>query len=622
MTAGKVRLIEDYALIGSTHSAALVHRTGTIEWLCLPRFDSEALFASLLGTPENGGWTMCSNDPSAKVTRRYVPDTMILETLIETAGGKATVSDFMPPPASGDLHEVVRIVRGIEGTVDLETMIRIRFGYGKWVPWVQRQRGVITAVAGPDAVRVSSSIDLDSHDFATGATFSVDAGQTIAFSLEWYPSHMAAPLPRDPFALLRHTAAFWEEWIGRYDHDDGPYTEIVKRSLMTLKAMTYAPTGGIVAAPTTSLPEMPGGVRNWDYRYCWLRDAVLTIYTLAASGYAEDAGAWRWWLMRAVAGNPDELQIMYGLSGERRLTETELDHLAGYEDSKPVRIGNGASEQLQLDVYGSVLAAFDAARRAGIPDMDVVWPLQCAIARRLLTLWKEPDSGLWEMRGPPRHFVHSKVMCWLAFDRMIASAEDFGLKGDIDAWRAARDEIHAEVCAKGYNPAVNSFVQFYGTDLVDAALLQMPMLGFLPADDPRFQGTIARIEQELKPDGVVYRYRTDHEDGDGLPGDEGAFLACSFWLVDAYALSGRDAEAHALFDHLVGIANDVGLLAEEYDPKTKRQLGNFPQAFSHFALVNSAHTLGHAPGGAAQQLAHHEDVKAAILDLSALHYPE
>jgi GH15 family glucan-1,4-alpha-glucosidase len=600
MTDAAIRPIEDYALIGSTQSAALVHRSGAIEWLCLPRFDSEAIFASMLGTPEHGGWALFA--PHATGTsRRYLPGTMILQTTIETSGGRVTVLDFMPPPASDRHHELVRIVQGVDGRVDLRTELRLRFGYGQRIPWLQRRRGVITAVAGPDAVRVSSSIDFENEDFATTANFTVEAGQSVAFMLEWYPSHIHPPIPRDPFALLRHSEEYWEGWIAQYSAD-GPYADLVKRSLLTLKAMTYAPTGGIVAAPTTSLPEMPGGVRNWDYRYCWLRDAVLTIYALTGSGFHEEAGAWRWWLMRAVAGAPDELQIMYGLAGERRLTETELDHLPGFENSRPVRVGNAASEQLQLDVYGSVLAAFDGARRAGLPDMDEVWPLQCAIARRLLTLWREPDSGLWEVRGPPRHFVHSKVMCWLAFDRMIASAEDFGLSGDIDAWRAARDEIHAQVCDRGYDAATNSFVQYYGASGVDAALLQMPMLGFLPPEDTRIRGTIERIERELKRDGVVYRY--DVGDGtDGLPGGEGAFLACSFWLVDALSLIGRHDEAVALFEHVAELANDVGLLAEEYDPVNRRQLGNFPQAFSHFALVTAAHTLAGRSGGATGRLA-------------------
>jgi GH15 family glucan-1,4-alpha-glucosidase len=470
------------------------------------------------------------------------------------------------------------------------------------VPWVERKEGAIIAIAGPDGVRISSSVDLTNADYATGADFTLSAGQSVTAMLEWFPSHLSPPVPRDPYALMRRTQSEGYRWAERCTYE-GPYADAVRRSLLTLKALTYRPTGGIVAAPTTSLPEMPGGVRNWDYRYCWLRDAVWTIYALTASGFHEEAGAWRWWLMRATAGAPEELQVMYGLHGERRLTEMELDHLPGYENSRPVRIGNGAHDQLQLDVYGSVLGAFDAGRRAGLPDMDAVWPLQCAIAKNLLTLWKQPDSGLWEVRGPPRHFVYSKIMCWLAFERMVASARDFKLDGPIDEWRRARDEIHAEVCEKGFDPVSNSFVQSYGADRVDAALLQIPMLGFLPADDPRVQGTIARVERELLRDGVVYRYRTDGIEADGLPGTEGAFLACSFWLCDAYTLSGRLDDARRMFERLLSYGNDLGLFAEEYDPVTCRQLGNFPQAFSHFALVNSAHTLSGAVGGAAENLA-------------------
>ena len=603
--AAPVRPIEDYALIGSTHSAALVHRDGTIAWLCLPRFDSDALFASLLGTEENGQWSLCASDPDATSSRRYRPDTMILETVIATAHGKARILDFMPRPAPDGTAELVRIVEGIEGRVELSTAIRLRFNYGLTIPWVQRKEGAVVAVAGPDAVRLSSSIDLDSLDFATGADFHVEAEERISFTLEWYPSHTEPALPRDPYALLRRTQTEWSGWMEACTIE-GPHRDIARRSLITLKAMTYQPSGGIVAAPTTSLPEMPGGVRNWDYRFCWLRDAVLTIYALGASGFQNEASDWRWWLMRAVAGSADRLQIMYGLTGEQRLTETALDHLAGYENSRPVRIGNAAHAQIQLDVYGSVLGAFDGARRGGLPDMDVVWPLECAIANNLLSAWKEKDSGLWEVRGAPQHFVHSKVMCWFAFDRMVASAEDFGLDGAIDDWRAARDEIHAQVCDQGFDAASNSFVQYYGADRVDAALLRIAQLGFLPADDPRVLGTIARIERELLKDGVVYRYLTGDE-GDGLPGTEGAFLACSFWLCEAYALTGRLAEANRFFDHLVGFGNDLGLFAEEYDPIACRQLGNFPQAFSHFALVNAVHTMAGVAGSATDHLANRDD---------------
>ena len=595
------RRIEDYALIGSTESAALIHMDGTIEWCCLPSFDSEAIFASLLGTLEHGAWELAACDPAARVTRRYIPDTMVLETSITTDSGKAVVLDFMPRPIRGGTSELVRIVRGVEGEVRVAMKLRMRFNYGAELPWVERKEGAIIATAGPDAVRISSSIELENIDFATHAEFSVTAGHSVATMLEWFPSYDEPPLPRDPYALLRRTEAEWADWAKNCTYD-GAYSDIVRRSLITLKALTFRPTGGIVAAPTTSLPEMPGGVRNWDYRYCWLRDAVWTIYALTGSGFSEEAGAWRWWLMRAAAGQPDEIQIMYGLRGERRLTEITLDHLPGYEDSKPVRVGNAAHDQLQLDVYGAVLGAFDGARRAGLPDMDVVWPLQRAIAKNLLTLWQKPDSGLWEVRGDTRHFVYSKVMCWLAFDRMVESAKDYNLEGEIDAWRAARDQIHAEICEKGFDEASNSFVQYYGADRVDAALLQLPLLGFLPADDPRIRGTIARIERDLLEDGLVYRYRTDDAEADGLPGNEGAFLACSFWLCNAYILSDRMSEAYALFERLLSYGNDLGLFAEEYDPVEKRQLGNFPQAFSHFALVNTAHMLAGQHGNVGNRL--------------------
>ncbi|MFM9924798.1 glycoside hydrolase family 15 protein [Variovorax sp. H27-G14] len=585
----------DYALIGSTHSAALVHRGGDIEWLCLPRFDSAAMFASLLGDERNGHWTLRAKDPKARVTRRYLPGTVVLETTIHTAKGTATVTDFMPRPADGGTHEVVRIVRGVRGTVAMHTALRIRFNYGEWCPWVERRDGAVYATAGPDAVRIQSGVPLVNENFASCADFSVSAGQSISFCLEWFPSHATPPVTRDASALLARSVAEWGAWSERCGYQ-GEFREPVMRSLLTLKALTYEPTGGIVAAPSTSLPEQPGGERNWDYRFCWLRDAALTLYALIGSGYVEEASAWRWWLMRAVGGSPEELQVMYGLHGERSLTEQELGWLPGYEGSKPVRIGNGAHGQRQLDVYGSVIAAFHASRKAGLPDMDKVWPLERAIAKQLMVLWKEPDCSLWEVRGEPRHFVHSKIMCWLAFDRMIASATEFGLEGPVDQWRAVRDEIHAEVCARGYDATSNSFVQYYGADAVDAALLWMPLIGFLPIHDARVQGTIARIEKELIFNGLVYRYRTE-EGVDGLRGGEGAFLACSFWLSNVYVAMGKLRKARTLFKRLLALGNDLGLFAEEYDPVGKRQLGNFPQAFSHIGLVNSAHALVSAAGG-------------------------
>lgn len=592
---GPARPIEDYALIGSTHSAALVHRGGDIEWLCLPRFDSAAMFASLLGDENNGRWSMRARDRKARITRRYLPGTLVLETTFRTAQGVATVTDFMPRPASDGMHEVVRIVRGVRGTAAMHTELRIRFNYGEWCPWVERREGAVYAVAGPDGVRVTSGVELINENFASTADFTVTAGQAIAFCLEWFPSHQTPPVTRDAHALLARTAGEWCEWTDRCGYD-GEYREAVTRSLLTLKALTYEPSGGIVAAPTTSLPEHPGGERNWDYRFCWLRDAALTLYALIGSGYIEEASDWRWWLMRAVGGSPEELQVMYGLHGERTLTEVELGWLRGYEDSRPVRIGNGAQAQRQLDVYGAVIAAFHASRKAGLKDMDKVWPLECAIAQQLTVLWKKPDCSLWEVRGELRHFVHSKFMCWLAFDRMIASARDFHLDGPVDEWRKVRDEIHADVCAKGYDAASGSFVQYYGADAVDAALLLMPLVGFLPIHDPRVERTVARIERELVFKRLVYRYRTE-QGVDGLEGGEAAFLACSFWLSNVYVAMGRLKEARALLDHLLSLGSDLGLFAEEYDPVARRQLGNFPQAFSHIGLINSVHALSSAAGG-------------------------
>jgi carbohydrate kinase (thermoresistant glucokinase family) len=589
------RPIEDYALIGSTHSAALVHRGGDIEWLCLPRFDSSAMFASLLGDERNGCWSLHATSPKAHVSWRYLPGTLVLETTIRTGRGTAVVTDFMPRPTPGGTHELVRIVRGVRGAVPLHTELRIRFNYGEWMPWVERREGAIYAVAGPDAVRITSGVPLTNENFASFADFSVRAGQAIAFCLEWFPSHEKPPITRDAFSLLARTTHEWCAWTERCGYD-GEYREAVTRSLLTLKALTYEPSGGIVAASTTSLPERPGGERNWDYRFCWLRDAALTLYALIGSGYIEEASDWRWWLMRAVGGSPEELQVMYGLHGERALNEVELAWLPGYESSRPVRVGNGAHAQRQLDVYGSVIAAFHAARKAGLADMDKVWPLECAIAKQLAVLWREPDCSIWEVRGELRHFVHSKIMCWLAFDRMIASAQEFKLDGPVDEWRAVRDDIHADVLKHGYDEASRSFVQHYGADAVDAALLLMPLIGFLPINDPRVQGTIRRIERELIVNGLVYRYRTERA-LDGQEGGEGAFLACSFWLSNVYVAMGRQRKAKALFERLLALASDLGLYAEEYDPLAHRQLGNFPQAFSHIGLINSAHALACAAGG-------------------------
>jgi GH15 family glucan-1,4-alpha-glucosidase len=596
---GRVRQIEDFGFIGNTFSAALIGRDGTVEFLCLPRFDSPALFASLLGSDEHGSWRLGASDPNARLSRRYRPGTAILETSFETATGRATIIDFMPLPEIEDRVELMRIVRGDAGCVDMAAEIRFRFDYGHVIPWLQRRDDGVVAIAGPDGVLLTTPVALENEDFATCASFTVEAGRTVPFALTWFRSHVDPPAPRDPLALLDETEAGWRRWSARAEYD-GPWRREVERSLITLKALTYRPTGGIVAAPTTSLPEQPGGVRNWDYRYCWIRDSTFTLYALLTSGYRDEAAAWRAWLMRAAAGAPAELQIMYGLQGERRLAEYELDWLPGFCDSRPVRVGNLAHTQRQLDVFGELLDTFHVARRYKIDSVEGAWSLQKVLVDFLDKVWSEPDEGIWEIRGEPRHFVHSKVMAWVAFDRAIRGVEEFRLEGPVEYWRRIRDRIHADVCLKGFDPALNSFVQYYGGQELDAALLVLIQVGFLPPADPRIQGTIAAIERALMHDGLLRRYSTSSA-VDGLPGGEGAFLACTFWLCDAYALCGRLEEATSLFQRLIGLANDLGLLAEEYDPIACRQLGNFPQAFSHIALINTAHTLTSAAGAAHQR---------------------
>ena len=590
------RRIEDYGLIGNTHSAALIGRDASIEWLCLPKFDSPAIFAAMLGDDHNGAWRLCARNPKARLSRGYRPGTAILETRFETRGGAATVIDFMPHPGADGAIELVRLVRGDRGAVDFDTAITFRFDYGQLRPWVQANAVGLTAIAGPDAVRLVSTVPLTNKDFATRADFRVRAGETVAFNLIWYPSHMPEPDCRAPEPLLATTEAFWKDWTSRSQYE-GPHREMVERSLITLKLLTYQPTGGIVAAPTTSLPEQIGGPRNWDYRYCWIRDATLSLYALLTSGYHDEAEAWRRWLMRAAAGSPKDLQIMYGLHGERRLSEYVIDGLAGFAGSRPVRIGNEAHGQRQLDVYGELVGGLFASQRLGADGAATAWPLICVVVDFLETVWRDPDNGIWEVRGPPRHFVHSKVMAWVAFDRAIALAEQLHLKGPLARWRRARDAVHAEVCKKGWDEKRGSFVQSYGGEALDAGLLFMAMTGFLPIDDPRIKSTIRAIERELVVDGFVMRYSPGAE-VDGLPPGEGAFLACSFWLCDVYKLAGRHAKAKAMFERLVGAANDLGLLAEEYDPVDKRLLGNFPQAFSHVGLINSAHVLAGRPGAA------------------------
>lgn len=580
--------IEDYALIGDCETAALVCRDGSIDWLCWPRFDSGACFASLLGTPENGRWRLAASDGAARVSRAYRPRTLILETFYETATGTAKVIDFMPP--RGKASDIVRIVVGQSGEVAFHMDLVLRFDYGTIVPWVSRlDDGRLRAIAGPDMVVLDTPAPVHGENMHSVADFTVKAGEEVPFILTYVPGHLPHPPRIDWRAALRDTADFWREWTQTCTAA-GEWTELVVRSLITLKALTYAPTGGIVAAPTTSLPEKIGGVRNWDYRYCWLRDATLTLLTLMNAGYFEEASAWRDWLARAVAGNPEQVRILYGIGGERRVLEWEAPWLAGYEASRPVRIGNAASEQVQLDVFGEVMDALHQARLGGLEIDGIGWEVEKALLAYLETIWREPDEGIWEVRSGRHHFVYSKVMAWVAFDRAVQSAEIFGLDGPVERWRALRREIHAQVCDKGFDRSLNSFTQSYGSADLDASLLLLASVGFVEADDPRYLGTVAAIERALIRDGLVMRYDS-HEVADGLPAGEGAFLACSFWLADAYALIGRRDDALKLFERLILLVNDVGLLAEEYDVADKRQVGNFPQAFSHIALVDTAHIL-------------------------------
>jgi GH15 family glucan-1,4-alpha-glucosidase len=580
--------IEDYALLGDLQTAALVGRDGSVDWLCCPRFDSAACFAALLGDEANGRWLLAPAAADATTTRRYVDDTLILETTWETGDGVVRVVDFMPP--RGEAPEVVRIVEGVRGRVEMRSELVIRFDYGRIVPWVRRLDGDIRlAIAGPDALCLRTPVEVRGEDMKTVASFTVAEGRRVPFVLTWYPSFRDLPVEVDPEDALLETTEIWREWIGRSLYE-GDGHDSVHRSLIVLKALTYAPTGGIVAAPTTSLPEHIGGVRNWDYRFCWVRDATLTLIALLTAGYAEEADHWRTWLMRAAAGNPQDLQIMYGVAGEQRLTELELDWLAGYEGSGPVRTGNLASEQVQLDVYGELMDALYQARTLGLQASEHAWSLQRVLLRDLEKRWRSPDNGIWEIRGEPQHFVHSKVMAWVAFDRAVRTIEEYGLEGDLDRWRALRDEIHEEVCREGFDERLESFTQYYGSGTLDASLLLIPLVGFLPCRDPRVRGTIEAVRRDLTWDGLVLRYRTE-DDVDGLPTGEGVFLPCSFWLVDCLELIGDHEAAQALFDRLLGLCNDLGLISEEYDPATKRLLGNIPQAFTHLELVNSAFNL-------------------------------
>ncbi|GCD38638.1 glucoamylase [Streptomyces chrestomyceticus JCM 4735] len=583
--------IEDYALIGDLQTAALVGRNGSVDWLCLPHFDSAACFAALLGDQENGHWLLAPADPDARPERSYRGDSLVLDTVWHTPTGSVRVTDFMPQRDRAP--DVVRIVEGLEGDVPMEGVLRLRFDYGLVVPWVRHVGRCRVAVAGPDSawLRTEPEVKTYGQGLSTRSDFTVAAGERVAFILTWHPSHEPRPAEIDPYEALEHTLEDWRAWAAHCRYD-GPYRAEVLRSLITLKALTFAPTGGIVAAPTTSLPEELGGVRNWDYRFCWLRDATLTLNSLVTAGYTEEASAWRDWLLRAVAGNPADLQIMYGLGGERRLPEAELPWLGGYAGSTPVRIGNAAVEQRQLDVYGGVLDSFHIARVAGLSSKPHAWNIQRSLLDFLECHWREPDEGLWEVRGPRRHFVHSKIMAWVAADRAVRAVESRPeLEGDVARWRAMRDEVHREVCEKGYDAERNTFTQSYGSDLLDAATLLIPRLGFLPADDPRVVGTVDAVRAELAHGGLIRRYSTDATTVDGLPGDEGTFLVCSFWLAEALHLTGREEEARELFDRLLRLPNDVGLLAEEYDPVAGRQLGNFPQAFSHIGLISTAFTM-------------------------------
>jgi GH15 family glucan-1,4-alpha-glucosidase len=583
--------IEDYALLGDLQTAALVGRDGAIDWLCLPRFDSPACFAALLDDEKAGTWRIAPAAGGLATRRRYRGDTLIVETEWDTPEGTVRVVDCMPP--RGEVADVVRVVEGVTGRVPMRMLLRLRFDYGHITPWIRCHDTDLSAVAGPDAVRVHGTVPLTHQDGAVTAEFAVPAGERLAFVLTHTPSHLSRPVSVDPERAVADTESFWAEWISHCEYR-GPWQPEVRRALVTLKGLTYAPTGGIVAAATTSLPEQLGGSRNWDYRYCWLRDATFTLQALLGTGFVEEARAWREWLVRAVAGDPTKLQIMYGLDGSRRIPEEELPWLAGYEHSKPVRIGNAAADQLQLDTWGEVLDGLHLAREAGLPVQDVAWDLQRALLDFLEGNWQRPDNSLWEVRGPRRQFVHSKVLAWAGVDRAVDSVERHGLPGPAGRWRALRDQIHAEVCAKGYDADRNTFTQFYGSRGLDASLLLIPRVGFLPWDDPRVHGTVDAVRRELCHDGdFVLRYHTQADGGvDGLPGGEGAFLACSFWLVDALDGTGQHRDARVLFEKLLDLRNDVGLLSEEYDPVTRRQIGNTPQAFSMVGLINSARELG------------------------------
>jgi GH15 family glucan-1,4-alpha-glucosidase len=598
------RPIEDYAVIGDTETAALVNRDGSIDWLCLPRFDSGACLSSLLGDQSNGRWRIAPDGGAKEVRRQYRPGTLVLETEMKADGGTVRIIDLMPIRGSGgrDNADVVRIVEGVDGTVPMRMDLTIRFDYGHLVPWVTRLDGRLQAVGGPDALTLATPIEHRGADLSTVAEFTVGRGDSVPFVLTWHPSHRPPPDEVDVEQAVEDTEKWWREWTDANTYD-GDWEEAVDRSLITLKALTYAPTGGIVAAPTTSLPEEIGGARNWDYRFVWLRDATFTLETLMLAGHRQEALAWRDWLLRAVAGDPEDLQIMYGVAGERRLPEMELNWLAGYEGSQPVRVGNAAHQQLQVDVYGELMDAIYNARRLGMDHETTIWDLQQLLLENLEGKWTRPDHGLWEIRGEAREFTHSRMMCWVAFDRAVRCIEEWDFDGPADHWKDLRQQIRTEIEENGYDPERNTFTQSYGSKALDASLLLIPQVGFLPADDERVLGTIEAVERELSIDDCLIRRYDTRETNDGLPGEDAAFLLCSFWMVDALAMAGREGDARRRFERLLELRNDVGLLAEEYDPVSKRMLGNFPQAFSHLGLIDSAYNLAAEPSGPARHRA-------------------
>jgi GH15 family glucan-1,4-alpha-glucosidase len=584
--------IEDYGVIGDCETAALVGRDGSIDWLCWPAFDSDACFAALLGTDKHGRWLIAPAEDVTKSSRRYLGDTLIIETRFETAEGVVTLTDFMPP--RGEASDIVRLVRGVSGRVKLRMELVIRFGFGTDIPWVKRtEDGAMLAICGPDMTVLRTPVAPRGEDMTTVSDFEVNAGDTVPFVLTYGPSHLDVPKSIDPARALKATEDFWSDWSSHCSYQ-GESRDLVMRSLITLKALTYAPTGGIVAAPTTSLPEKLGGARNWDYRFCWLRDATFTLLALMNSGYTEEASCWHSWLLRAVAGSPADMQIMYGIRGQRRLLEWVADWLPGYEGAQPVRVGNAAHAQLQLDVYGELIDAFHQSRVAKLELDEGTWDLECKVLEHLADVWDQPDHGIWERRGDGAHYVSSKVMTWVAFDRGIKSAEKFGFEAPLDQWRSLRDTIHRDVCAKGFDPEQNTFVESYGSKLLDASILLLPAVGFLPPSDPRVKGTLAAIEKYMIRDGFVLRHDPRDIPPDERQPIEGAFLACTLWLADAHVLAGDIAKAQALFDRVVAVANDLGLLAEEFDSIARRQTGNFPQALTHIALINTAHNLNDA----------------------------